>query len=155
MPRTAPAASASDVDAFSDALGEFMRAVRRARGRVAARQTEGELSLSQFHLLGTLERAGRPLPVGELAIDAGVSTPTATRMLTALQQEGLVTRERDPADRRVVFIELTPAGRACVREKRVEVRAWRESAFAALSPGERAQAARLLTTLAAAIEDHA
>ena len=155
MPAPISTASASDVDAFSDALGEFMRAVRRARGRAAARQADGELSLSQFHLLGTLERAERPLPVGELAIDAGVSTPTATRMLTSLQQEGLVTRQRDPADRRVVFIELTSAGRACVREKRIDVRAWREQAFAALAPAERAQAAQVLSALATAIEDHA
>src|SRR3954451_12721463 len=102
--RTTPAA---DVPAFAAALDDFRRASSRARGRLAA---DGALALSQYHLLEPLLDAAEPLGVGELACAAGVSAPTATRMLSGLERGALVERRTCTRDRRVVRVALTEEG---------------------------------------------
>ena len=72
----------TEQDAFSTALLEFLRATRRVRGRLG---DSDELSLSQYHLLEPLIERER-LAICELALAAGVSAPTATRMLTGLER---------------------------------------------------------------------
>ena len=141
-----------DVEAFNDALDEFMQAARRARGRAEA-QARDELSLSQYHHLDPLERADQPLAVGEVALQAGVAPPTATRMLDALERSGHVVRERQDGDRRLVHVRITPAGRRAVKAKRARIAERRAEVFASLAPAERKQAARVLSSLAAAVEE--
>jgi MarR family transcriptional regulator, organic hydroperoxide resistance regulator len=143
-----PTASTTEQEAFSAALLDFLRATRRMRGRFG---DEGELSLSQYHLLEPLIDDER-LATCELALAAGVSAPTATRMLSGLEREGLVARVPCTADRRVVHVGLTDEGRAWVLAKRARGEARRAEIFASLSAGERREAARLLDRLAAAIE---
>jgi DNA-binding MarR family transcriptional regulator len=140
--------STTEQEAFSSALLEFLRATRRMRGRIG---DEGELSLSQYHLLEPLIDDER-LATCELALAAEVSAPTATRMLTGLEREGLVARASCSTDRRVVHVALTDDGRARVLAKRARGEARRAEIFASLSPGERREAARLLERLAAAVE---
>jgi MarR family transcriptional regulator, organic hydroperoxide resistance regulator len=143
-----PSATTTEQEAFSAALLDFLRATRRMRGRFG---DEGELSLSQYHLLEPLIDDERLATCG-LALAAGVSAPTATRMLSGLEREGLVARVPCPADRRVVHVGLTDEGRARVLAKRARGEARRAEIFASLSAGERREAARLLERLAAAIE---
>jgi DNA-binding MarR family transcriptional regulator len=138
------------VAAFAAALDDFLRASRRARARLAG---EGDLSLSQYHLLESLLGADGPLGVGELACAAGVSAPTATRMLAGLERDDLVERRACAADRRVVHVALTATGAERVARKRERIAARRAELFGSLRPDERAQAADLLHRLAAAIED--
>jgi MarR family transcriptional regulator, organic hydroperoxide resistance regulator len=138
----------TELDAFSSALLEFLRATRRMRGRIG---DEGELSLSQYHLLEPLIDDER-LATCELALAAGVSAPTATRMLSGLAREGLVERVPCVEDRRVVHVALTDDGRTRVLAKRARGEARRAEIFASLSEGERREAARLLERLAAAVE---
>jgi len=150
--------SDAELQAFADALGEFTRATRRARGRYAAEPPSdgdvlGGLTLSQYELLDTLLNAGGPLTVRDVAIGAGVASPTATRSLTTLEHDGLVARERpQTGDQRCVLIHLTDEGRARVEAKRDRVAQWRRDVFESLSESERRQAARLLSRLAAAVE---
>ena len=47
-----------------------------------------------------------------LAEAVGVREATLTHHLNAMDSQGLVTRTRDPANRRVHVVELTPAGEA-------------------------------------------
>jgi DNA-binding MarR family transcriptional regulator len=143
-----PTATTTEQEAFSAALLQFLRATRRMRGRFG---DEGELSLSQYHLLEPLIDDER-LATCELALAAGVSAPTTTRMLSGLVREGLVERVPCSADRRVVHVSLTEEGRARVLAKRARGEARRAEIFASLSPGEQREAARLLERLAAAIE---
>src|SRR3954462_10951838 len=156
----------AEVAAFAAALDDFMRAARRARGRLAS---EADLSLSQSPLLEPLLAAEDPGPatgrtrgdsatepglgVGALACAAGVSPPTATRMLAGLERDGLVGRRACPHDRRVVRVALTAAGAERMAAKRERIGARREELFQSLEPAERVHAARLLARLAAAIED--
>src|ERR1700722_14214730 len=48
----------------------------------------------------------------ELADAVGIQEATLTHHLNAMETAGLVTRRRDPANRRVHLVELTPAGDA-------------------------------------------
>ena len=140
----------SEVAAFAAALDDFRRASSRARGRLGA---DGDLTISQYHLLEPLLAAEEPLGVGELACAAGVSAPTATRMLAGLERDELVERRGCTRDRRVVRIALTDEGAERMTRKRDRIERRHEELFRSLEPGERAQAARLLERLAAAIED--
>jgi MarR family transcriptional regulator for hemolysin len=138
----------TEQDAFSTALLEFLRATRRTRGRLG---DSDELSLSQYQLLEPLA-GGERLATCELALAAGVSAPTATRMLTGLERDGLVERVPCEADRRVVHVVLTSDGRDRVLAARARGEALRAEIFASLSAGERREAARLLERLADAVE---
>ena len=64
----------------------------------------------EYALLQGLSERGRARVV-ELASAAGVTPPTATRILDALERRGIVERRRVPEDRRGVTITLTPGGR--------------------------------------------
>jgi MarR family transcriptional regulator for hemolysin len=149
MPRT-ETVSPAGVAAFAAAVDDFMRATRRARGRLAR---EGDISVSQYHLLEPLTTANDALGVGELAGAAGVSPPTATRMLVALERDGLVERRACTADRRIVRVRLTEEGRTRVDDRHERMQQRRRELYESLTPAEREQAARLLERLAAAIED--
>jgi DNA-binding MarR family transcriptional regulator len=143
-----------EVEEFTAGLDDFMRAVRTARGRFNRAPSEPELSASQFHLLAPLATNGGPMAMCALAEAADVASPTATRMLDGLVRRGLAERTR-PAngDRRRVEITLTPSGRKLVAAKRERIAQAREEVFHRLSPSEREAAARLLHSLAAAIDD--
>lgn len=67
------------------------------------------LSLRQYRVLQRLVE--RPHRTGELATTSQVSQPTASSAVASLEARGLVTRERDPGDRRATLVVLTDAGR--------------------------------------------
>jgi DNA-binding MarR family transcriptional regulator len=144
-------ATRTDVGAFIDALDEYWRAQRRAQGRFNNHLAAPDISLPQYHLLEPLAAASHG--VSKLAEAAGVSTPSATRMLGGLETRGLVARVPDTHDRRVVHIELTPRGRELVSRKRAQILEARTTIFDALPESERAVAAGLLHSLAAAIDE--
>jgi DNA-binding MarR family transcriptional regulator len=147
-PTTADAAATA---ALSDALAEFFRAARRARGREARRPSPDGISLAQFHLLRPLLDGARTNR--QLAEAAGISSPTATRMTDVLVGRGLVSRVEDPADRRSVLISLTRAGRIALSAKDDQYLAMRERVATSLDPDERRVAAELLNRLAGVIEE--
>jgi DNA-binding MarR family transcriptional regulator len=62
-------------------------------------------------LLRLLDRAG-PLSVGELASELGIATSSATAACKRLEKAGLLTRERQLDDERIVQVALTQQGRA-------------------------------------------
>ncbi|MEA2333501.1 MAG: hypothetical protein QOH58_3639 [Thermoleophilaceae bacterium] len=136
---------------LSDALAEFFRAARRARGREASRPSADGISLAQYHMLEPLLNG--PLANGQLAESAGVSSPTATRMTDVLLARGWVSRVADPTDRRAVLISLTPAGRGALETKMEEYRRVREQIAASLDPQQRHVAIELLVRLAEVMEE--
>lgn len=153
MSVTTQAPPDADLQAFSTAMEEFGRAQRRVAGRFNRAPTVPELSKAQYLLLeGLLHEDAEPC-VGQLAEDAGVSAPTATRMLDGLVRRGVVERHAGAGDRRTVHVALTAHGRALVEAKRTRVLTVQGQIFAQLTETERRGAARLLTRLAAAIEE--
>jgi DNA-binding MarR family transcriptional regulator len=53
---------------------------------------------------------GGPITLGDLAAAEQVKPPTITRLVRALEAEGLVRRESDPSDGRVVRLRATARG---------------------------------------------
>ena len=149
-----PPATETTTQAFLDAWDEFFRATRRARGRAAASggDSAGGLSSAQYHLLAPLGGGGE-LPVGQLAIEAGVAAPTASKMVEGLVQAGLVERRESASDRRVKNVALTAAGDAAVAAKGGRITALRLRVAGELSEDERATAAALLHRLAAVVDE--
>ena len=139
---------------FLAAWDEFFRAARRARGRAAAAggDAAGGLSSAQYHLLSSLADGGE-LPVGQLAIEAGVAAPTASKMVEGLVQAGLVERRESASDRRVKHVALTTAGKAAVAAKGDRLTAARLRVHAELTDDERARATALLHRLARVVDE--
>src|SRR5579859_1678377 len=70
-----------------------------------------QMGEGQYHAVHALFEHDR-LKAGELAERCHVSEPTVSKMLKGLEHGGLVERQTDPANRRVVWVSLTPHGRA-------------------------------------------
>jgi DNA-binding MarR family transcriptional regulator len=147
-----PAPPAAELEQLDAAWERFFASLRRARGQAARRTpADGDLTLAQYHLLVPLLDAPE-LPVGELALLAGVAPPTATRALDALVGRGLAERTASEADRRCVIVRLTDEGGRAVRRRRAVVRRKRAALMETLEPAEREQAERLLHRLADLID---
>ena len=88
--------------------------------RLLVRQLGGELSRTEVGLLNTL--GGGPRRITELAELEGFAQPTMTSLVTQLEQQGLVRRDRQADDGRVVLVHLTDSGAAALEDYRVRVR---------------------------------
>ncbi|WP_269858385.1 MarR family winged helix-turn-helix transcriptional regulator [Streptomyces sp. RPT161] len=138
------------VEELAQAADALFLAMRKARGRAAA---AGGLSLSQLALLDPLA-SGDELPVSRLATTAGVSVPTATRMLQQLEGRGVVLRRRCPDDERRVLVRLTQAGADQLTRLRDERREAQRRGYASFTPAERTELAAQLHRLAEIIDGH-
>ncbi|MFB7576492.1 MarR family winged helix-turn-helix transcriptional regulator [Streptomyces sp. NPDC056165] len=136
---------------FTRAVRDLLSAVRRTRGRLAG-QTRPALSLSQVQLLEALADYGA-LGVSETAEYAGVTTPTATRMLKQLEHDGIVTRTRSPGDERRVEIALTDTGATLLAEHRTRLQERQLRAFRELTPDQRAMATELTRRLSDLVDE--
>ena len=78
----------------------------------AEAMAEIDMSFADYTLLATLHREPAPhaLPVSRLAELVLRPMGSITQVVDRLTKAGVVRREYDPADRRRVLIELTPAG---------------------------------------------
>ncbi len=74
------------------------------------RISEPDLSARQMTILLTLYLETHAHSVRALAARLCVTKPVITRALDSMGQMGLVTRKRDPADRRNVLIQRTVKG---------------------------------------------
>lgn len=94
-----------------ESVGYLMRRVTTQIAQEADRRLgEHELTNAQWAPLYKL-RMGHVNTVAELARELQVDTGAMTRMLDRLEAKGLCKRVRSTVDRRVVHLELTPAGR--------------------------------------------
>jgi DNA-binding MarR family transcriptional regulator len=89
--------------------------VRRARERLLGRAVVGEpafdLLLSLYVRLGETETS-----LTSLATPADIPYSSAARWIRYLEDKGLVERAESKSDRRVICVQLTPAGRAVLDE---------------------------------------
>ena len=86
----------------------------------ASTSLDRELAEVKDRLLRTL--ADGPRRITELAELEGLAQPTITLLVKRLEERGLVRRERDPDDGRVVLVSLTAAGTAALEETRGAVK---------------------------------
>jgi DNA-binding MarR family transcriptional regulator len=103
--------------------------------RVAREDPASGLSAARLSALSVLVFGG-PRTLGELAAAERVRPPTMTSIVRGLEQAGLVRREADASDGRVVRVRVTPKGERVLqrgRERRIASLAAR---LGALSPDE-------------------
>ncbi len=101
-----------DPDTFCalDAFIKLTRAAESLNARIQQRQTTDGLTTSQFAVLEALYHLG-PLSQGQVSARVLKSTGNITLVIDNLEKRGLVWRERNNADRRLVIINLTDTGR--------------------------------------------
>jgi DNA-binding MarR family transcriptional regulator len=91
------------------ALYTLPRIIAACRARRIRTRSGIEASARQAEILGYLDPED-PTMVGELADHAGVTASTMSLTLKRMEEGGLIVRERDPADRRVMNVRLTDLG---------------------------------------------
>lgn len=96
-----------------DAFIALMRAANAVSQRLSRQKAFGDLTTSQFGVLEALMHLG-PLSQRELADKVLKSTGNLVTVIDNLQKRGLVERQRSTADRRVIHVSLTPAGRKTI-----------------------------------------
>jgi MarR family transcriptional regulator, 2-MHQ and catechol-resistance regulon repressor len=89
---------------------KLTRCTNSVLARLAERQTVGDLTYSQFAVLETLYHLGS-MTQGEISGKILKSSSNLTTVIDNLERDGLVRRERDTKDRRVIYIHLTEAGK--------------------------------------------
>jgi DNA-binding MarR family transcriptional regulator len=77
----------------------------------------GSLNAPRLSALSVIVFGG-PVTLGDLAAAEQVRPPTMTRIVSALEQQGLVVRKQNAEDGRSVFLSATPAGKRLLLEGR-------------------------------------
>jgi DNA-binding MarR family transcriptional regulator len=141
-------------DARSRLLDRFMRAQPALQRRLAAELPEdlraemGAVTLHQLGALHTIRRRGS-VTMSELADALGAtSMSTATQMGDRLARLGLVQRDHDGQDRRVVRLSLTPRARTLLERSLAHRRRALEQALSSLEDEELAMLVELTERVA-------
>ena len=100
----------------ADGLSEAADALYRLL-TATVRQLPRDLSLTSLATLATIDRTG-PRRITDLSASEGVTQPSMTSLVTALERSGLVERRPDGHDQRVVLVALTEAGADYLRKRR-------------------------------------
>jgi DNA-binding MarR family transcriptional regulator len=97
-------------------VGRVIVLAQHLERSVNAALAHHKVTLGQFDILATLRRHGPKggLAPGQLLKNVMLSSGGMTARLTRLEQDGLIRRLPDPADRRGVIVELTPRGRKLI-----------------------------------------
>ncbi len=133
-------------------LAGRMRLVVTRMGRRLRRHAGGDLTPSQASALSTLEHHG-PMTFGELSAHENVRPPTMTKIVAALEEQGLVRRRTDPADRRVSHVEATREGSALLARERDRSSAYLAARLEALPPEDLAALGRAVDVLERLMEE--
>src|SRR5688500_4370905 len=130
-------ASRDLVDVAEKLHSAAIHLLRRLRRQdVATGQTAPRLSALSVIVYGG------PLTLGALAAAEQVRPPTITRIVAALEADGLVQREPSTEDRRVTLVRATPAGENLLHQGRRRRTAQLAAQLAALPARDRATLAR-------------
>jgi len=143
---------------------------KSARGRPAVADKTADLAdrlhSAAIHLLRRLRREddasglpapqlsamsvivfGGPITLGALASAEQVRPPTITKLVALLEEQGLVERETDPADRRIVRVKATARGTRLLYEGRRRRVASLAESLAQLPAADRAALANAVPLL--------
>ncbi|MGW8567202.1 MarR family winged helix-turn-helix transcriptional regulator [Isoptericola sp. NPDC055881] len=109
---------------------------KRARARLADRLGARGLRLWHLAVLAALDDFG-PQSQRDVGARFGIHASDVTKVVDELAERDLVSRERDPADRRRVVLALTAPGRTLLGGLRQDAAAVQDEVLAALTPEER------------------
>ena len=128
---------------------QLLRLTRRVH-RIQKRHLEHRdlgITPAQSRLLRTLAHWGSPPRMADLAERLEVVPRAVTTLVDGLEARGKERRVPDPANRRVIRIELTDDGRGALREVRAARRSAAEEILAPLTGDQREALGGLLNTL--------
>src|ERR1700752_3974219 len=95
-------------NAVASAMGQ---AAHRVEARLEEALAGVGLSIAKFEALSVLVSQDRPISLSELAEKLTCVRSNVTQLVDRLEEDGLVRRTDDPADRRAVRAEVTALGR--------------------------------------------
>lgn len=130
-------------------FGRMHRSYLRYQSSLAAVFDRHGINVASFDVLAALRRSGPPYQMtsGQLAEMSLVTTGGVTLRVDRLEQAGLVERERDQNDRRVVYARLTAKGKEVFDAAATEHFANENRMLAELSATERTELADLFRKL--------
>ncbi len=146
----------AEQDTAAELADAMTRAIKRIRRLTSERLEPYGITPGQGRALRTLAHApgcelpDRAMRLSDLADRLHIAPRSATTVVDALEEAGLVERSPDPADRRAVRILLTAAGRSAVErigQVRYEVS---QEYFGAVSPADQDALLRALRSAEAA-----
>jgi DNA-binding MarR family transcriptional regulator len=131
-------------DRLHSAAIHLLRRLRREDRQIG-------LSAPRLSALSVVVMAG-PITLGDLAGAEQVRPPTMTRLVSALEAKGLVTREPDPHDRRLTRVRATSKGQTLFakgRARRIQALATQVRRLDARDVATLRRAAELMEQLSA------
>jgi DNA-binding MarR family transcriptional regulator len=131
---------------LAEQLLRLTRRVHRIQKRHLQQRDLG-ITPAQSRLLRTLAHYGSPPRMADLAERLEVVPRAVTTLVDGLEASGTVRRVPDPANRRVIRIELTDDGHKVLRELHDARRAAAEEILAPLADEQREVLGGLLDTL--------
>lgn len=138
-----------DLDLVEEAFGYFVRVFTRPRyWDSIQRDAKVVIDRPGAYLLGSVCDGDAGCTLHELAAKLGVEPPSVTRAVQRLEQDKLIARTADPADRRITRLQPTRLGRRTVASLRRAKRQRLRALFGSWSAADRQQLARLLHRLA-------
>lgn len=133
------------------ALAARLRLAITRLHRPLRQQVAAGLTPSQISTLAAAERMGSPT-LGELAAAEQVQPPSMTRTVAALESSGMLERLVDPADGRVVRVQISAEGRRTLQRIRSLRNALLARRLRRLSTEERKRLSELVPLLERLVE---
>ena len=109
---------------------------------------EHALSDQQWRVLRVLGEHGT-VETGRVAREAFILGPSLTGVLSRMERDGLISRERDPKDQRRTVVKATTKGKLLVRRLSVTIEAHYRQMESVLGKSKLAQLYKLLDALIA------
>ena len=148
MPSVVTQQVKSDVGLATALRSSVLRLSRQLRRQ---REDGHDLTANQLSVLGALGKH-EAMTIGELAAHEQVKPPSMTRIVSNMEEAGLVVRRPHPSDKRQVVVELTGAAHTLIAANRRRRDEWLQTKLKKLTPEERdilRKAAPVLERLAA------
>jgi DNA-binding MarR family transcriptional regulator len=143
----------SRVSAHVMTLTGFFHGVIRLAPFVRTAAHEAKPYVVRYHILKCLERPGSHHPT-ELSVALNVKKNTLSELLDRMVRDGLVRREIDPDDRRMITLRVTTAGRSAVRAFEKKLMANMREFFKTLAEDDRRDLVEAIESLVRILERH-
>jgi DNA-binding MarR family transcriptional regulator len=134
----------------AELVDELAPIIAGERAAFAARCHDRSISMTHLLLMTLLDTHG-PLPMSRVAELLGCGLPAATGIVSRMEERGLVERQHDREDRRVVNLRLAEGGATEIRDLQLSRRQRMATALTHLSDAEREQLLASVRALRGAI----
>jgi DNA-binding MarR family transcriptional regulator len=141
-----PSSSAARSPVAAPEIAARLRLSATRLARLLRQEAGAGLSPSQLSALAVVSNHG-PLTLGALAELERVAPPTVTKVVSKLEDDGLVIRTPDQSDRRVCLVEVSQEGAELLDEVRRRKTAWLTARIGQLDAADQRRLADALDVL--------